>query len=660
MSINPINVRYNNVFNTRLSFGCSIQKGNNPYYKIKPQTALSWDFDETYKALEDLIGNRQLQEIFNGKQIESPHSEEKNSEWIKQSKIIGINPRAIGTYLDVIKYAMTFPEDSIHMLPLFEQGCQGSLYSPINFKLTNEFMDDELTKRGFDSPEKQLKLTINILHALNKNVGMDFLQHTDRFCEEVFVNPDNFNWAKLNSSKTKELQYPDVDIDKIGDEVKKAIVEFLKKNGDSKGEKISEITLKNLYELKEDKIRELLFGNGDTKSRNKRRIELMNYIRHLGFETRPISIDDPKRRIVFKKMNKSADSTWASFTDNIDDKIFGNLTAYKLYHVDRYGNIDISKPNESAWKFILRKNAQFQKEYNFDFLRADMGYLHYGDKNIDIHSMLKQYIQKQTPYFASLGESFDDFDNEGIKRKAYDIVLGNLHYESVYRPDYNDIVKSYNFFRDYKICVTTFSADADKVAYNGCFDDFQNKIRIFYALFLNQPSYMGMGLETRDINPTESTKLTKDFINDWGNKKYEWGHNNYFFNIISGMRNVFAKIKDEIQNQFHYWLDTSCQKVTSWFYYDKKTSMPSYLFVANADIEEKDEVEIQNPFDSEIGKEIANKTNSLGAKQIYSTVDIKPNEGQIIVKGKKYKIRNLKSGECRIYRVINSNVADKL
>lgn len=663
MPVNSINVKHNNSVNSAFSYKHLIQGGSNPYYKIKPQTALNWDFNTTYKALENLIGSRQVQEIFNGKQVAAPHSKEKNSEWLKQSKIVGINPRAIGTYLDVIKYAMTFPEDSVHMLPLFEQGCQGSLYSPINFKLTKEFMDDELTKQGFDTPEKQLKLTVNLLHALNKNVGMDFLQHTDRFSEEVFVNPDNFNWAKLDSTKSKELRYPDTDIDKIGSEVKSSIVDFLRENGDSKGKKIPEITLKNLYSLKEEKIRELLFGNDDIDSRNQRRVELMNHVRSCGFETRPISIDDPKRKIVFKEMNGSGNSTWATFTDNIDDHLFGNLTGYKLYHFDKYGNIDISRPNESAWNFICKKNAEFQKKYNFDFLRADMGYLHYNDEKADIHSKVKQYIQEQTPYFASLGESFGSYrnpENEAIKRKAYDAILGNLHYEHVYNPDYNDIVKDYNFASDYKLCVTTFTADADKRSYNHCFDDFQNKIRTFYGLFLNQPSYMGMGLETRDVNPTESKKLTKDFINDWGNGKYEWGQNDYFYNIISGMRNVFAKIKDEIQNQFHYWVHTSDKRVASWFYYDKETSMPSYIFVSNADTNAKNEVEIQNLFDTTPGKVVGKERDSLVANQIYSTEETNPNEGQIIVKGKKYKIRNLKPGECRIYKIVNSDAIDKM
>lgn len=664
-SINPINSKCSTaVAASRFPAYKKVQGKSSSYYEIKPQTALDWDFDTAYKALENLIGKRQTQEIFNGKQIASPHSKELNSEWLKQSKIIGINPRAIGTYFDIVKYAMTFPEDSIHLLPLFESGCLNSLYAPLNFKLSKEFMDDDLSKIGFNTPEKQLKLVINILHALNKSVGMDFLQHTDRFSQEVFINPNNFIWTKIDLEKGEEQEYPDVEPDRIGEDVKDKVIEFLRNNGNAKGEKIPEATLQKLYSLKEDKIRELLFGNSSTEEQERRRVELMNYIRSFGFETKPISIDDPQRKIVFKNINIDKYTTWAGFTDNLDNRIFGSLTGYKLYHLDENGYVDTSRPNYSAWEFICRKNLEFQSEYNFDFLRADMGYLHYSnDKKNDIHSCVKHYIQQHgAPYFASLGESFSgysDIKNEALRRKSYDAILGNLHYEEVYNPNYNFIVKRYNFAPDYKICVTSLTADADQAKYNNYFDDFQNKIRVFYGLFLNQPSYMGMGLETRDANPTESAKLTKDFINNWGNKFYEWGQNDHFFNIISGMRYAFAKISDKLKSQLHFWLNTGDKKVASWLYYDKKSSIPSFIFVANADTNNKDEVEVQNPFDTPMAEEFGREKNSLAVKKVYSSKDCNCEEGQIIIKGKKYKIRNLAAGECRIYKVINPEIIEK-
>ena len=661
--MNSLNIR-NNYENISLFLHNSLlKKGNSSYYQVNPKDALNWDFNTTYNALEEMIGTNQLSAIFNGKDIESPHSKEQNSEWFKQSKVVGINPRALGSYFDIVKYAMTFPEDSIHILPLFEQGCQSSLYAPVNFRLSEEFMDSELEKLGFDTPEKQLKLTINLLHALNKNVGMDLLQHTDRFSEEVFINPDNFIWAKIDSSQKKELEYPAIHPDKIGDDVKNTVVEFLRKYGDSKGNKLNEIVLQNFYTFKEDKRREILFGNDSFKARTQRRIALMNYVRANGLETKPISLDSPKRKIVFKEMKSNNGITWADFTDNMQDRMFGNLTGYKLYHLDKNGNVDISKPNTSAWNFICDKNLEFQKKYGFDFLRADMGYLHFDDKDRDIHAKVKQYIQEQgTPYFASLGECFCGFghsDTVSISRKHYDSVLGNLHYEKVYNYNFNDIVKTYNFSPDYKVSVTSITADSDQAKYNEYYDDFQNKIRTFLGLFLNQPSYMGMGLETRNINPTEGKNLTKDFINDWGIEKYEWGKNYNFFQIISKMRSVFLDIKDDIQKQLHYWLNTGDRKVSSWFYYTKDTFMPTYLFAVNTDVYEKEDVEIQNLFDTNVSSNIKDKYHRVAAKEIYSSEEKSSKEWYIISQGKRFKIKNLKPGECRIYKISNPEQLEK-
>lgn len=507
------------------------EKNHRHYYKISPQTALNRNFDTTYRALENIIGKKLVYEIFNGKEIKGPHAGEANSEWFGQSKIIGINPRAIGSYFDIVKYAMTFPEDSIHIMPLFEQGYQSSLYAPINFQLSEEFMDEKLKKLGFDTPEKQLKLTVNLLHALNKNVGMDFLEHTDRFSEEVFINPDFFSWAKIAPIKERELIYPEINPDKIGDFIKEAVIEFLRINGDDKGEKIPEIILKNLYSFKEDKIREIIFSNGNLKTRTKRRVALMEHIRSLGYETRPISHYSLKKKVDFKKMMQANGKTWAIFSDNgggtDEDCQFGNLAGFKLYHLDKNANPDITRPNIEAWEYICKQYANFQSEYGFDFLRADMGYLHYGDSLRDIHSLIKEYIkQNGTKHFATMGECFSLLgygEDEAIRRKNYDSVLGNLHYENVYNPQFCSIIRAYNFNPNYKVCLTSITADSDQTKYNENYDNFQNTIRLFLGLFSNQPSYMGMGLETRDTNPTEGKNLTKDFINNWGVKNYEWG-----------------------------------------------------------------------------------------------------------------------------------------
>lgn len=633
------------------------------FYDVEPEKAISWDFKTSVENLSKIIGKDATRAILKGKNIKSPVSECNNGDWIKESKIIGINPRAIGNYWNIAKYAMTFPEDSIHLLPLFEQGCSGSLYSPLNWKLSDEFMDKDLISIGFDTPEKQLKLVNNVLHAMGKTVGMDFLQHTDRFSEEVFINPECFEWIKLDDSKSRELFFPEVEPDLISEEVKDVIKSFIKINGNAQGEKASPILIENLFgeKISNQKRGEILLGNGNVNERNKRRLELMNAVRKAGYETKPVHIESPLIPVYFDKIHHNDTTDWAVFKDNRSNKIFGNLTAFKLYHTDRYGNIDKTRPNTKAWDYICNHIKDFQNEYGFDFLRADMGYLDYLDDNRDLHASIKKSVQDNgAKYFASFGECFSPecMDNPWIlDKKNYDAVLGNLHYKEVLNNDFLDTVKRYNFNPNYKISVTSITADSDQAVYNNLYDKLSNQIRVFLGLFLNQPSYTGMGIETRDINPTDGKNLTKDFINDWGIPKYEWGKNKNFFKIISEMRNLYSNIRKTIHNQLHYWLYTSDNSVASWFYYDKKSKMPSYLFVVNADEHTKPQTKVQNIFDTNIFENQSASVDKLPLKEIYSTQKPKKLEGRIIAKGQEIKITNLAPGECRIYKVIKNSKA---
>ena len=79
------------------------------FYNLKPSECLKLSFEHSVGLLKELIGaeNFELAKNFN---IKSPLINEKNSEWIKRTKIIGINPRIVKTYWGIVKYAMTFPE----------------------------------------------------------------------------------------------------------------------------------------------------------------------------------------------------------------------------------------------------------------------------------------------------------------------------------------------------------------------------------------------------------------------------------------------------------------------------------------------------------------------------------------------------------------------
>ena len=111
--------------------------------------------------------------------------------WLQQTNLVGINVRTVGTFWNVIKYALTLPkvQDSIHLLPIWEPGVVGSLYGISSWQINAEFFSPELASAcpDLDSVERQLKAIINLLHAMGKTVGMDVIPHTDRFSEIVLA-----------------------------------------------------------------------------------------------------------------------------------------------------------------------------------------------------------------------------------------------------------------------------------------------------------------------------------------------------------------------------------------------------------------------------------------------------------------------------------------
>ena len=358
------------------------------YLCEKPNIQINKPLKRIFKELESIIGEKELHEALNcNKNYHSPIANQKDSSWIKSAKIIGINPRIAGTYFNIVKYAMTFPEDSIHIMPLWEDGCAGNIYARINWKLNSKWLDKELFELGYDTCEKQLKITINLLHALGKKVGFDLVPHTDKFSEEVFIIPECFEWIRLNNEKTEQINYSDTEY--IYPLIKSEIINFLKTN---KTADEKEFTTENLYEnYNYSEIERIIFGE-DLQTRTKRRIDLMNFVREKGFETIPVTEHSPLRPIKFDKIVRDENISYATY--EVKNKspfalMFNSITPYRWFKIDNQGFIDVNRPITKTFDYFLQKTANFQKEYNFDFFRADMGHnqishAHSGQEK-DIH-----------------------------------------------------------------------------------------------------------------------------------------------------------------------------------------------------------------------------------------------------------------------------------
>jgi len=235
------NIKAYHQINQKVSFGKSTEKSSF-HSGVLPEDSIKLNVPETLAKLEEIIGKEAVNNIMSGEQIDSPLKKvgEQNTDWLKKSKVVGINPRTVKTYFNIAKYAMTFPEDAVHILPFLNPGDLNCLYNPNNFNYSWEFLDKELSEHTFkdkagkavkfDTPEKQLKLCVNILHSLGKKVGFDVMHHTDRFSEVVLTNPEKFYWIKLNKNKSAQLYPKMTKYDELSTPEKQVINNYYKRN----------------------------------------------------------------------------------------------------------------------------------------------------------------------------------------------------------------------------------------------------------------------------------------------------------------------------------------------------------------------------------------------------------------------------------------------
>ena len=173
------------------------------FYNLKPSDCEKLSFAQSVELLIKSIGEEKFEQAKSFK-IKSPLQNEKTSEWIKKTKIIGINPHIVKTYWGIVKYALSFPEKGIHLMPLFESG-DGSLYVQNSWRLNPDFYDRDLDNLGFDTCEKQLKFVVNILHSMGKYVVQQMLMSgADLVLKDNFIS-ERKGIIKF-SEQTREVQ----------------------------------------------------------------------------------------------------------------------------------------------------------------------------------------------------------------------------------------------------------------------------------------------------------------------------------------------------------------------------------------------------------------------------------------------------------------------
>jgi len=527
------------------------------------------------------------------RELRGPAVTESDTRWLTRTNMVGINVRTLGSFLGVLRYALTLPDlhDSIHLLPIWEPGVVGSLYGMSSWKINGEFFSESLREFAphLDTPERQLKAVVNILHVMGKTVGMDVIPHTDRFSEIVLAHPRYFEWLRR-----EDLAIVDHRED-LHEEVQERIRGFLADNGSADGGAVAAATVGTIFDRATDEAERdrILFGPPeDRELRSRRRGAIARHLYLLGYEPVPATMAPPFRGLTVDTDTVHIDADghpWREYRITRPEsmsRVFGPLTRYKLYRRkddNRAWGIDFGSPREEVWRYVQERYGAVQRTFGFDFMRGDMSHVQMRpdgvpretDEYYDLLGSVGTAIRRNNdaPWFGYFAETFiappgimgygDELDH--LDAAKADVTLGDLQSLRVDDPEF---IRRFRWYRDIastrqvQPSFTVMTSDKDDPR----FDEFYligNEARYFTALFLtDMPSYTGLNFECRDTHyaPAPNEEYTKLYVfqERSGPKAtsgpFRFGRNGHLFHRISRIRLFGDEILPLLQGQSVRWL----------------------------------------------------------------------------------------------------------
>lgn len=605
--------------------------------QLLPEDAVQIPVQAVLYWLEQRYGATARKALNPNETIESPVAAHTDTKWIKSANMVGINVRTIGNFFNIIKYSLTLPEtqDSIHILPIWEPGVVSSLYGITSWNLNTEFFSQELARTlpHLDTVEKQLKVTINLIHLTGRTVGMDVIPHTDRYSEIALANPSYFEWLQR-----REFEILDHSAN-LHEEVQQLIVSWLQQVGSAIQTEsfppAAEVFFSSQFP-ENQRIRVLFGEKSDFWGRIHRRNQLIDVLFAKGFEPFPATMAPPYRGLAVSRQESAktvddAGRVWRDFVITRPEpmsRVFGPLGRYKLYDCKNNNanwEIDFDRPRLEVWDYVRERFAEIARFYNFDFMRGDMSHVQmrpegvpaHPDEFYDIHKAIKAYIRQEKPYFGYFAESFlappnlmaygDEPDH--LEASDADSTLGDLQNMVVgsaefmrHFSEYDALLRSRQFAPNF----TVLTADKDDPRFDK-FYVWGNELRQFMAFFLtDMPSYTALGFEVRDqhLSPAPNEHYTKLYVFQMSHGPnathgpYQWGQNGALFHHLTRLKNYADLILPEIKQKPIHWLlapdATATSKVIAW----TQAEAPTHVFVANLDLEQDAPASTLSGFDS--------------------------------------------------------------
>ena len=596
----------------------SVENSTDSGFPMMPGDAVGLSIEGVLSVLEKKYGSA-FYAAFEGDTYPGPAQQYKDCSWLKKANTVGINVRTLGDFWSVVPYALTLPtaQNAIHFLPIFEPGVVSSLYAPTSWNINPAFFSTRLVAffPQLNTVEKQLSLTIRLLHLMGKSVGLDVIPHVDRYAESVLANPSYFEWIRRADmtlvDHSAELHLT----------VRSVLYRFLLERGSRAADTEFPPSAVDFFERFPEILRlRMMFGEKyEYAQRLANRVEMVDLLYQEGYETLPATMGPPYRGIEVDphpeaKIMDSAGRVWRDYRMVKPEKfsrVFGPLTRYKLYETldnNRGWALDFDKPFVPVWEYVTSQYKRIQSEFDFDFMRGDMSHVQMRpsgtpalhDQYYDLLGAIKQSVLPEKPYFGYFAESFlappgemaygDECDH--LEASFADTTLGDLQSESMGTEHFVQQFARYWALLKTRLFAPVFTmmtADKDDPRFDAYYL-LGNETRYFMALFLtDMPSYMGLGFECRDPHPTAApnehyTKLYV-FQEDEGPKRtkgaFIWGRNQSLFQNLCVQKELSEEVLPKIEDAETQWLispdPTGNNTVIAW----TQLLQPAFVFVVN-------------------------------------------------------------------------------
>ena len=626
-----------------------------------------------------------LPEVF-PEDILSPVANETDGRWLRYANLVGVNLRTVGGFWGLIPYTLTLPaaQSAIHLLPIWEPGVVGSLYGMVSWQLNPEFFSHPLATAcpWLDTPDRQLRAVVNLLHGMGRTVGMDVIPHTDRFSEMALAFPEHFEWLQR-----RDLRIIDHSAN-LYQVVQRQIFEFLLHAGPAFPSDTMPYSTETFFHpaCSESARLRLLFGlPRDSAGRLKRRKLLIHHLHRLGYETVPATMAPPYRGLEVDPSPQAVITdedglAWRDYritAPQAMSRVFNPLARYKLYESkddNTAWELDFEAPRPAVWQYVCARYADVQRRYGFDFMRGDMSHVQmrpagvppFPDSYYDLLGAVKYHIQQKAPYFGYFGESFlarrdvmsygEEIDH--LEASAAEATLGDLQSCTVGSPEFLQRLRQYDDLKCTRRCIPSFTvmtSDKDDPHFDA-FYRAGNALRLFMAFFLtDMPSYMGLGFETRDRHdkPAPNEHYTKLFVfqERSGPKAtlgpFLWGKNMELFSQVTRLKLYLEKSWQQLNSRPIRWLiaPDACgaNPLLAWTQADHA----EYIFIANTSLEKPS------------GAFGLPTPGCSGPCQLeFSTSqEILSGDQSLAFNGMVYPVTNLGPAEGRVYRIMKPPAA---